>query len=160
MGNEMLYTSYLINNLELTSDRLEYLKVYKEYEMLYTLIECCYVNELTIACFKEDSLTEEKVVELHDEILQTYGSEFSNLFVGLSNYPYYTIVPQPCYYISYSVAALEVLDLFKISLNDFENGKTTYLNIVNKSECNSGSEWISTGLCDPFSEDSFKYLIS
>lgn len=161
MGNEMIYTTYLLNNLALTSSTQDYLKLYKEYDMLYTLIECSYVNELTVRCFLEDNLTEERVVALHDEVLSGYGgSRITNIMKGLSNYPYYTIVPQPCYYISYSVAALEVLDLYKISLKDFNTGKSTYLSAVKTEGCSSSSDWLNMGLCDPFSEDSFKNLVA
>lgn len=163
MGNEMMFTSYLINNYDMSDKAKEYLGKYKQCDFLTTSIYASVVNDFTIECFTKDDLTESDISTIYYNVLDSYGGYdyITTAYPSIKNYCYYTVVPQPGYYISYSVAGIESILLYKIAESSFINAKEIYLNIVNYNTSLSGiSILTNAGLSDPFSEDTFKSIVS
>lgn len=96
--------------------------------MLESIIDGCLYDEFMEITFDNPDYTADELSDLFDELLKEYG--FSDW--GLKGTDWIRVshtFENPFYYISYSTSAMAALEIYAQSLEDMENGITTYMKI-------------------------------
>ena len=163
IGNEMLFTDYLINYGKYNDSVNDYLKKQTISKSLQYVIFSSVVNEFTIECFTKPDLVLEDIETINHDVIDRYGG-YDNIvskYPGLSNYCSRTVISQPGYYISYAVAYIASSELFSVLLYDFSKAKDIYLKLVSYDENIKGLDVLTNaGLNSPFSEEAFISIVS
>ena len=138
-GNELLYLCYLAENADLSSGGYSLIESYSLVNMLYVVMagmtidtfeQAIYLNEYegtnSDEIMADGKITSDEYNHLYVSICTDYGVEAS-----LGDYwKYGMTITSPCYYVSYSVSAIAVLQIYEMARTDsFEVAKDAYLKL-------------------------------
>ena len=152
-GNEIMYLSYLKDN-ELQGTAFKLVENYNLLVMLDTI-----VTALAVDTFEQAVYTNYYDGAYADEIMldgKITSSEYDLLFASIiedfgatgyinESYWRYVTILAPCYYVSYSVSALSVLQLYPMAQNDFDAAKDAYLKLFTYiDELESEEDYMTT----------------
>ena len=135
-GNELLYLAYL-NSLE-ENDELELFETYQLLIMLDTVVNTLAVDTFEQAVYTDSYDGADSATIMADGTITSdeydllYKSVLTDL--GIANYTSgtywrYMTITSPCYYVSYSISAISVLQLYATALTDFDAAKDCYLKL-------------------------------
>ncbi len=138
-GNEMLYLSYLKEYGDLTKSALSLIETYSLVNMLYSVMA-----GMTVDAF-EQAIYLNKYEGTNSDIIMADGkisaNEYKLLYTSICTdydvedsidgyWEYGMTITSPCYYVSYSVSALSVLQLYEMANTDgFDVAKDAYLKL-------------------------------
>ena len=121
-GNEVLYLSYMKDHL--TEEGYSLVKVYQLLNMLYTAVTALTVDTFEQAVYldtyngryastimADNTITADEYDLLYESILIDFGIQEWNS----AEYWRYVTITSPCYYVSYSVSAISVLQLYQMA---------------------------------------------
>jgi oligoendopeptidase F len=160
-GNEMLFLAYLNNNPDAISPvGLAYLNVDQPLNMLETIVNAIAVDAFEQAVYTDfyDGPNAEEIMDFDeekgvyitaDEYDLLYKSVYEDLGVEnryrMNTYWRYAVLRSPCYYISYSISALSVLQLLPMGIEDFDAAAASYLKLFSYvDEYENGGSYMST----------------
>jgi len=138
-GNELLYLCYLKSNAELTELSHTLIETYSLVNMLYSIMagmtvdtfeQAIYLNEYdgtnAETIMADGKITYDEYDLLYSSICADYGVEDE-----IDGYWRYGMtITSPCYYVSYSVSALSVLQLYEMAhTSGFDTAKDAYLKL-------------------------------
>jgi oligoendopeptidase F len=137
-GNEMLFLAYLKNNGGLTEEGMHMVEVYELINMIDSIMHALAVDTFEQAVYTnvyagpnadkimaDGEITADEYDLLYKSIIEDLGA--SSYMSG--SYWRYMTITSPCYYISYSVSALSVLQLYPMANEDFDAAKDAYLKL-------------------------------
>ena len=135
-GNEILYLAYLQNQLRPVGYQL--VETYNLLVMLDTIVTSLAVDAFEQAVYtntydgaysavimSDGTITADEYDLLFNSIIEDFGATG---YVTSYYWRYVTILA-PCYYVSYSVSAISVLQLYPMAQNDFDAAKDAYLKL-------------------------------
>ena len=138
-GNELLYLCYLKENAGFTNVALSFVETYSLVNMLYSVMAC-----MTIDTFEQAIYLNQYEGSNADTIMadgKIAADEYDLLYTsictdyGVKNeigdyWKYGMTITSPCYYISYSMSALSVLQIYEMANTDgFDVAKDAYLKL-------------------------------
>ncbi len=138
-GNELLYLAYLEENADLSSTGYALIESYSLVNMLYVVMA-----GMTIDTFEQAIYLNEYDGTYADDIMadgQITSDEYSLLYTGIcidygvedsidGYWEYGMTITSPCYYVSYSVSAIAVLQIYEMAQTDgFDVAKDAYLKL-------------------------------
>ena len=138
-GNELLYLCYLEEHSGYSRDAMAMVRSYALVNMLYTAIAGFTVDTFERAIYLDQydgfgadeimadgTITADEYSALYTYICTDYGVE--KMLDGYWGYG--MTVTSPCYYVSYSVSAISVLQLYEVAKTDgFDVAKVQYLKL-------------------------------
>ena len=152
-GNEMLFLSYLKNNGGLTEDGMHMVEVYELVSMLDSIMHALAVDTFEQAVYTDTysgvnaskimadgAITADEYDFLFESIIQDLGGS-ANMS---GEYWRYVTISSPCYYVSYAVSAISVLQLYTMANNDFDAAKEAYLKLFSYvDEYEKGADYMT-----------------
>ena len=147
-GNELLYLSYIKNNEKLSKTGLDLIETYTLVNMLYSVMagmtidafeQAIYLNKYegtnAETIMADGKITADEYSTLYTSICTDFGVE--NVIDGY--WEYGMTITSPCYYISYSVSALTVLQVYEMANSQgFDVAKDAYLKLFTYVDENPG----------------------
>ena len=145
-GNELLYLTYLNQNAGYSDAAMKMIETYSLVNMFYSVIAGMTVDAFEQAIYldtytgkgadeimADGTITWDEYDTLYDNICSDYGVESA-----LDGYWRYGMtITSPCYYVSYSVSALSVLQLYEVANTDgFDVAKAAYLKLFTYADEN------------------------
>ena len=136
-GNEVLYLSFLEDNL--SAEGYSLVKIYQLLNMLYTSVtaltvdtfeQAVYLDEYTghhaSTIMADGTITMDEYDLLYESILIDFGIQQWNSV----EYWRYVTITSPCYYVSYSVSAISVLQIYQMAEEEsFDVARDAYLKL-------------------------------
>ena len=138
-GNELLYLCYLEEHSDYSRDALAMIKSYALVNMLYSSVAGFTIDTFEQAIYLDQyeglgaeeimadgTITADEYDALYTYICTDYGVEKT-----MGDYwKYGMTITSPCYYISYSVSAISVLQLYEVAkMGGFDTAKEQYLKL-------------------------------
>ena len=162
-GNEVLMLSYLENLLP--AGVYSALKWEKITDFACSLLLANIVDEFETYVYKNFSENLD-YVKIMEDIISSYGPDLDGYLIEPENYWLYVVIPSPCYYISYAVSLVPVLDLYVFSQSDIDGNtdfygafeKYTYL--IRGDEADFLDRLEGAGLRSPLDTDNYEYIFS
>lgn len=138
-GNELLYLCYLKDNADMSNVAMRLVEVYSLVNMFYSIMAGMTVDSFEQAIYlneyegtNADIIMADGVIT-YDEYDLLYSSICTDYGVSkeLNGYwKYGMTITSPCYYVSYSVSSIAVLQLYEIANTDgFDTAKDAYLKL-------------------------------
>ena len=138
-GNELLYLAYLNSRDDVMNDiEFEMVQTYQMISMLDTIMNALAVDTFEQAIYTnsyegknadvimaDGKITADEYDLLYTSIISDFGGES----YMTDTYWRYVTVLAPCYYVSYSVSALSVLQLYPMANENFDAAKDAYLKL-------------------------------
>ena len=138
-GNELLYLCYLEEYSDYSQDALAMIRTYALINMLYAAIAGFTIDSLEQAIYLDQytgygaeeimadgTITADEYNELYNNICIDFGVQ--ELLGGY--WQYGMTITSPCYYVSYSVSAISVLQLYEVAKTEgFDTAKEQYLKL-------------------------------
>ena len=138
-GNELLYLCYLEEYSDYSQDALAMIRTYALINMLYASIAGFTIDSLEQAIYLDQytgygaeeimadgTITADEYNELYNNICIDFGVQ--ELLGGY--WQYGMTITSPCYYVSYSVSAISVLQLYEVAKTEgFDTAKEQYLKL-------------------------------
>ena len=175
-GNEMLFLAYLnLNKGSIAYENLDFYNIYQPLNMFFAVM-----NAIAIDVFEQAVYTDTYEGTYADEIMldgKITADEYDLLYEGIvkdfgcgdymsTDYWRYVTILSPCYYISYSVSALSVLQLMPMAMEDFDAASEAYCKLFTYvDEYESDSDYMTTeqtlqyaGLMSFKDEELYKYI--
>lgn len=126
-GLEVLFTSYA-DELFGEGGRAFYWSTISN--MVSSVLEGCMYDEFETAAYRNPNMTLDELNSLFREISEDYGyvygeGEEALFWVEISH-----LFQSPMYYISYATSALSALDLWLLSLEDWDQSVETYMDLT------------------------------
>ena len=160
-GNEMLFLAYLNNNPgAISSVGLQFLNDYQPLNMLFAVMNAIAVDAFEQAVYTDfyDGYNAEEIMDYDaDAGLYITADEYDLLFKSIlqdlgigemwqsSGYWRNAVLRSPCYYVSYSISALSVLQLLPMGTEDFDAASDAYLKLFSYvDEYADGGDYMST----------------
>ena len=153
-GNEMLYLAYLKSlNGQIPKDGIEIVETYQLLVLLDSIM-----NALAVDTFEQAVYTDTYSGTYSDEIMADgviTADEYDLLYSGIiadfggtglmpDTYWRYMTITSPCYYVSYSVSAISVLQLYIMGSEDFDAAADAYLKLFTYvDEYELGADYMS-----------------
>lgn len=145
-GNELLYLCYLKNNADMPKQAHALIETYSLVNMLYSAMAGMTIDAFEQAVYlntysgtnadkimADGTITSDEYDLLYTGICIDFGVE--SVIDGYWRYG--MTVTSPCYYVSYSVSALSVLQLYEIANTDgFDKAKDAYLKLFTYVDAN------------------------
>ena len=138
-GNELLYLAYLKENANFTEVALNLVETYTLVNMLYVIMAGMSIDAFEHAIYlnQYDGLNADIIMadgqitaDEYDFLYKSICTEFGAVDVIGDYWQYGMTITSACYYISYSVSALSVLQLYEIANTDgYDAAKDAYLNL-------------------------------
>lgn len=138
-GNEMLYLAYLKEYSEYNEVVLNLIETQNMVNMFYSIVACMAIDVLEQAIYLNtyDGLNADIIMadgnityDEYDFLYQSICEDFGAADVIGDYWQYGMTITSPCYYISYSVSALSVLQLYEMANTDgFDAAKDAYLKL-------------------------------
>ena len=138
-GNELLYLAYLKENAGFTEVALNLVETYSLVNMLYIIMAGMTIDvfEQAIYLNQYDGLNADVIMadgmitaDEYDDLYKSICTDFGVVDVIGDYWQYGMTITSACYYISYSVSALSVLQLYEIANTDgFDAAKDAYLSL-------------------------------
>ena len=135
-GDEILYLAYLKNQMPKTG--YELCKTYNLLVMLDTVVTALAVDTFEQAIYTNfydgenggTIMDDGKITsDEYDALFNAIIADFGTTGYTMPEYWRYVTIHAPCYYVSYSVSALSVLQLYPKALEDFDAAKESYLKL-------------------------------
>lgn len=138
-GNELLYLCYLKENAEMTETALALVETYSLVNMLYSVMagmtidtfeQAIYLNKYegtgADVIMADGKITADEYSTLYTNICIDYGVQGA-----IDGYwEHGMTITSPCYYVSYSMSAISVLQLYEVANTDgFDAAKDAYLKL-------------------------------
>ena len=160
-GNEMLFLAYLNNNTGLIDGKgLNYLNVYQPLNMFFAAVNAIAVDAFEQAVYLDyyDGHNAEEIMDF-DEATGLYitADEYDILFSSIysdmgvptkyqrTSYWRGAVISSPCYYVSYSISALSVVQLLPMGREDFDAAADAYLKLFSYvDEYENGGDFMTT----------------
>lgn len=153
-GDEMLFLAYLMNCDDIKRADLAIAETYQLLVTLDTVMNALAVDTFEQAVYTDtyngaysaqimaDGLiTADEYDLLYESILVDLGTKEYNT----TTYWRYMTITSPCYYVSYSVSAVSVLQLYAMAQNDFDAAKESYLKLFTYvDELNEDNDYMAT----------------
>ena len=138
-GNELLYLCYLEDNSGYSRDAMVMVRTYALVNMLYSAIAGFTIDTFEQAIYLDQydglgadeimadgTITADEYNTLYTYICTDYGVE--NMLSGY--WQYGMTITSPCYYVSYSVSSISVLQLYEVAKTEgFDVAKEQYLKL-------------------------------
>ena len=162
-GNEVMMLSYLQNVLP--SNVYHALKWEKITDFASTLLLSNIIDEFENYVYGNFS-SDMNYVQIMDDIISSYGPDISDYLIEPENYWLYVVIPSPCYYISYAVSLVPVLDLYILSQSDiygtadFYDAFEKYSYLIKGGEANFLDRLEGAGLRSPLEADNYEYIFN
>ena len=159
-GNEWLYTAYLKGYMSAESYKL--LVYYKMFSDLSSICNCLAVNEFEMYVYTHDDYQAGDLDGVMIDIMKDMGiyDLFVELYADPVSYWHYVVVDNPGYYISYAMSLLPSIDLYCMSLEDYNKATAAYLNICTVGEYDTFLGTLErAGISSPFEEKAYSDLI-
>ena len=152
-GNEVLYLAYLNGKLE-TATGYELVETYNLLVLLDTIVTALavdtfeqavyldyYEGAYSVEIMADGTITYDEYDLLFNSIIEDFGGRG---YVN-ENYWRYVTIQAPCYYVSYSVSALSVLQLYPMAKDDFDTAIDAYLKLFTYvDEYENNDEYMTT----------------
>ena len=136
-GNEILYLHYLDGKL--TNKGYLLCENYNLLVMLDTIMTSLAVDAFEQAVYT-DSYTGTYSAQImadgtittdeYDRLFQSILADFGAQDYMMAEYWRYVTITSPCYYVSYAVSALSVLQLYPMTEEDYDNAIASYLSLI------------------------------
>ncbi len=154
-GNELLFLSYLKSLDSINPDDLVLVETYQILVALDTILNALAVDTFEQAVYTDSydgaysaeimadgAITADEYDLLYKSVLVDFGIES----ITTDTYWRYMTISSPCYYVSYSVSALSVLQLYvKAESGDFEGAIDSYLKLFSYvDELDEENNYMST----------------
>ena len=137
-GDELLFLSYLMNHEDIKEVDMVLVETYQLLVMIDTI-----VNTLAVDTFEQAVYTDTYNGAYANEIMadgtitaDEYDTLYKSVLVDFGVVDYttdtywrYMTITSPCYYVSYSVSAISVLQLYGMANNNFDAAKEAYLKL-------------------------------
>ena len=168
-GLELLFMDFAD---ELYGDYAEVMKLYTLFNLTYATVEGCKEDAFQYAVYSDpDNLTAEKLNQIYYDCCTEYTDRFgamfdetmamaqqgylpNNISYGWDSIPH--TFQSPMYYISYSVSAAAVFELFDVILDDRDEGIESYLALVDAEFQQGFQDTLDTvGLNNPIQNPRF-----
>lgn len=155
-GLEVLFTAYA-DELFGDGGRAFYWNTISN--MVSSVLEGCMYDEFETAAYQNPDMTLDELNSLFKEISESYGyvyddGEEAYFWVEISH-----LFQSPLYYISYATSALSALDLWLLSLEDWDRAVETYMDLTVLGMSRPYREAVETvGLDDIFQEETMQSL--
>ena len=144
-------------------EQAELEELYTIYDILTALVDGCMFDELERFAYSQENLTVEDMNRKYMELLKEYGyrdpEDPEELGYGwvMTGHLY----GYPMYYLSYATSATAALDIWEMSLSDYEGAVDTYLRLVALGESGTFFDTLEeVGLGNSLSRDSVHSLSS
>ena len=154
-GNETLFLAYLnLNPGTISKAGLDLLNVYQNLNTFYVIM-----NALAVDTFEQAVYTNTYEGTYADEIMadgQITYDEYDLLYEGIvkdfgaskymsTEYWRYVTIQAPCYYVSYAVSAVSVLQLYPMAMEDYDAASAAYLKLFSYvDEYENGADYMTT----------------
>ena len=160
-GNEMLFLAYLNNNPgTIATVGLKFLNDYQPLNMFFAVMNAIAVDAFEQAVYTDsyDGYNADAIMDYDAEagLYITYD-EYDLLFKSIledlgidpkwqsGGYWRNAVLRSPCYYVSYSISALSVLQLLPMGTEDFDAASDAYLKLFSYvDEYANGGDYMST----------------
>ena len=160
-GNEMLFLAYLNNNSGIIDNKgLSYLNVYQPLNMFFATVNAIAVDAFEQAVYLDyyDGYNAEEIMDF-DEATGLYitADEYDLLFTSIygdmgvptkyqrATYWRSAVITSPCYYVSYSISALSVIQLLPMGREDFDAAAEAYLKLFSYVDVyENGGDFMTT----------------
>ena len=160
-GNEMLFLAYLNNNSGIIDNKgLSYLNVYQPLNMFFAAVNAIAVDAFEQAVYLDyyDGYNAEEIMDF-DEATGLYitADEYDLLFTSIysdmgvptkyqrATYWRSAVLRSPCYYVSYSISALSVIQLLPMGREDFDAASEAYLKLFSYVDVyENGDDFMTT----------------
>jgi predicted small secreted protein len=156
-GNEWLFTSFLRDNV--TSKAYTYLVTYRLLSDIASICNCVAVNDFEMYVYSHSDYTAETLDSVMEKVLRDLGIDqiFSQLYESPTSYWHYVTIDNPGYYISYAMSLLPSLELYAMSLDNYDGAAAAYLQLatVGKHDTFLGS-LRKAGIGTPFDEQTYR----
>lgn len=120
-GMEMLFMSAYN---EIYGEQADAMRIMELWDMLYAAISGFVIGEFEYTVLKNiDTMSPEDVVDYFDELMEECGYDFKLYEIS-------HIFESPGYYISYGVSALAALEIWEVSLTDYDRAVEMYQSIA------------------------------
>ncbi len=107
-----------------------YLQAAEIYALMQAVFNSCMVAEFEIYAHENPDCSVEELGEYYAELLDEYGLSYFGLKEDYTWVDIPHIFVQPCYYISYATSALAALDIYTLSLENYEQACEKYMQIT------------------------------
>lgn len=154
-ANSVLLYSYLLNDTKATKGIGAYV-TYELYNMVYQAILCTIQDEFDEAVFGtgQSSYTQEELAELMDDLIEEYGvADISDQMVQqLSAYWQRSDISLVGYDLSYAVAAVVAMQIYRMSCTDYEKAVECYRILIEDVNSTEGFQkaLVCAGIESPF----------
>lgn len=160
-GNEMLFLAYLNNNSGIIDNNgLSYLNVYQPLNMFFAAVNAIAVDAFEQAVYLDyyDGYNADEIMDF-DEATGLYitADEYDLLFTSIysdmgvptkyqrATYWRSAVITSPCYYVSYSISALSVIQLLPMGREDFDAAAEAYLKLFSYVDVyENGGDFMTT----------------
>lgn len=155
-GNEMLYLAYLksLGTDVIPADGMQLVEVYQILLAVDSVINALAVDTFEQAVYTDiyDGAYSAKIMADGKITADEYDALYKSILVDLGvdgyvsdTYWRYMTITAPCYYISYSVSALSVLQIYAKAQTDFDGAQDSYLKLFSYvDELNGEDDYMST----------------
>ena len=157
-GDEILFLSYL--NGKIGKKGFALVETYNNLVMLDTIVTALAVDIFEQAVYTDyyEGTYSAQIMadgtitaDEYDKLFQSIIADFGATGYTMSEYWRYVTIHAPCYYVSYSVSALSVLQLYPTASEDFDSAVDSYLKLFTYIDTlESEDDYMST-------EDVLKY---
>ena len=138
-GNELLYLCYLEEYSDYSQDALAMVRTYSLVNMLYAAIAGFTIDTFEQAIYLDqyDGYGAEEIMADGTITADEYNTLYNNICIDfgveklLGGYWQYGMtITSPCYYVSYSVSAISVMQLYEVAKTEgFDAAKAQYLKL-------------------------------
>ena len=160
-GNEMLFLAYLNNNKgSIASSGLSFLNVYQPLNMFFAAVNAIAVDAFEQAVYLDyyEGPNAEEIMDLDEATglyitADEYDLLFKSVYEDMGVEPRYrsngywkaAVLRSPCYYVSYSISALSVVQLLPMGREDFDAAAEAYLKLFSYVDVyENGGDFMTT----------------
>ena len=160
-GNEMLFLAYLNNNPNsISSVGLAYLNEYQPLNMFYAIVNAIAVDAFEQAVYLDyyEGPNVEEIMDLDEATglyitADEYDILFKSIYEDLGVDPMYqssgywrnAVLRSPCYYASYSISAISVMQLLPMGKDNFDAAAEAYLKLFSYVDVyENGGDFMTT----------------
>ena len=140
-----------------------FLETYEVRNIMYSVLSGAMVGEFEIYAYENPDATVEELgeyyLELYDEYYGTNVSAYTDAYYGFIDITH--IFEQSMYYISYATSAIAALEIYDLSLEDYDLACEKYMELSSYPSNWQFKEVLEyMGLEDPFSQGTVKDILS
>lgn len=122
-------------------------------EVLSPIYDSAAISAAEITAYTKEYESAEEMIAAVEKVLEEYSVD-ADYFFSVSH-----VFTSPHYYISYGLASLASLEIFSISLDDYNKAKSVYCNVVKNSGLPYAECLKKSGLTSKWTKKSIKKLL-